>query len=82
MSEYLADGDRQLYGVRPMTNKLMLDLTTRPVTPCDLDELENIARTHENLAYRYRSAVSLMRLKLKREEERRLQLLQSETDNA
>ncbi len=52
-----------------MNQRQLLDLATRSIKRCELDELENIARTHENLAYRYRSAVSLLRQRLKHEEE-------------
>jgi len=52
--------------------KLLWDLNTRPPSTCDIDELENMARAHESIAYRYRSAVSLLKHRMKEDEERRL----------
>ena len=52
-----------------MTKKELHDLVSRPTRPDDLDELESIAKAHEDMAYRYRSAVSLLRWRMQREQQ-------------
>ncbi len=52
-----------------MTDKRLRDLATKPPSACDLDELETIAKAHEDMAYRYRSAISLLRWRMRQQEE-------------
>lgn len=51
-----------------MTKKELQDLVSRPTRPSDLDELESMAKAHEDMAYRYRSAVSLLRWRMEQQE--------------
>ena len=50
-----------------MTKKSWEDLANGPVTAGDIDELEALARAHEDLAYRYRRAISLLRKRMQKE---------------
>ena len=50
-----------------LRKKAWQDLANGPVTPGDIDELEALARAHEDLAYRYRSAISLLRKRMQNE---------------
>ena len=50
-----------------MTDKNLIDLASKPPSACDIDELESLAKAHEDLAYRYRSAISLLRWRLNQE---------------
>ena len=44
-----------------MKRKDWLELAEGPVDSSRIDDLEALAKAHENMAYRYRSAASLLR---------------------
>ena len=50
-----------------MREKAWQELANGPVKAGDIDELEALARAHEDLAYRYRSAISLLRQRIQNE---------------
>ncbi|MEM1176204.1 MAG: hypothetical protein AAF660_15955 [Pseudomonadota bacterium] len=57
-----------------MTDKRLRDLASKPPSACEIDELETIAKAHEDAAYRYRSAISLLRWRMNQQDEKARQL--------
>ena len=51
-----------------MNNKAWQNLTQGPLKAADIDDLEALARAHEAAAYRYRSAISLLRQRIQAED--------------
>ncbi|MDJ0760376.1 MAG: hypothetical protein QNJ19_13325 [Woeseiaceae bacterium] len=62
-----------------MTREDWLELAKGPIDSSRIDDLEALAKAHENLAYRYRSAASLLRQRAN--ENTALQKQPIETDN-
>ena len=52
-----------------MQDKEWQDLTSKHADAGDIDALEALARAHEDAAYRYRSAISLMRRRIQNEQQ-------------
>ncbi|MEM8684253.1 MAG: hypothetical protein AAGF72_12520 [Pseudomonadota bacterium] len=57
-----------------MTDKRLRDLASKPPSACEIDALETIAKAHEDAAYRYRSAISLLRWRMNQQDEKARQL--------
>lgn len=62
-----------------MQKKAWQDIAEGPLNPGDIDDLEALARAHEDIAYRYRSAISLMRWRMQNEQEPDLPLPKNAT---